>query len=170
MAETVEGLLTLARVSTDDLAEESVDVEQVLDEVVATVGPELEAAGARLRLGSLPRVRGDRRQLRLLFQNLLLNAVKFRDPSRGLEVHIHAEREGARWRLVVADNGRGFATVDPEQLFEPFVRTREGEDLGSTGIGLATCRRVVERHGGTITARSADPGARFEFTLVDGTG
>jgi PAS domain S-box-containing protein len=170
MAETVEGLLTLARVSTDDLVDERVDTEALLAEVVAAVGPALDAAGARLRVGSLPRVRGDRTQLRLLFQNLLLNAAKYRDPSRDLEVSIHAERDAARWRFVVADNGRGFATPDTEQLFEPFARTRDGEDLGSTGIGLATCRRIVERHGGTITARSGDLGARFEFSLPDGAG
>jgi PAS domain S-box-containing protein len=168
MAETVEGLLTLARVSTDDLADEWVDTEALLAELVAAVGPALDVAGARLRLEPLPRVRGDRPQLRLLFQNLLLNAAKYRDPSRDLEVRIHAERNGTRWRFVVADNGRGFATPDTEQLFEPFVRTRDGEDLGSTGLGLATCRRIVERHGGTITARSGEPGARFEFSLPDG--
>jgi two-component system, chemotaxis family, sensor kinase Cph1 len=165
MAETVEGLLTLARVTTDDVAEDPVDAEELLGEVVAAIGPALDAADARLRVEPLPRVRGDRPQLRLLFQNLLLNAAKYRDPSRDLEIRIHAERDGARWRFVVADNGRGFATVDTERLFEPFARTRDGEDLGSTGIGLATCRRIVERHGGTITAGPADPGARFVFSL-----
>jgi PAS domain S-box-containing protein len=169
MAETVEGLLTLARITTDVLDEVAVDVEELIAEVAAAIGPELEAAGADLRIGPLPVVRGDRTQLRLLFQNLLQNAARFGDPARSLEVSVTAERAGARWRFVVADNGRGFASDDTDHLFEPFARTPEGARLGSTGLGLATCRRVVERHGGSITARSASPGARLVFTLPDGT-
>jgi PAS domain S-box-containing protein len=168
MAETVEGLLTLARVTTDVLAEEAVDVEALLGELVDAIGPELEAAGAQLRIQPLPRVRGDRPQLRLLFQNLLLNAARFRDPARNLEVEVAAEPDGARWRFTVTDNGQGFATEDTESLFEPFARGADGGHRSSTGLGLATCRRVVERHGGTITARAASPGARFTFSLPAG--
>lgn len=168
MAETVEGLLTLARVTTGDLAEERVDVAALLDEVVAGIGPALDDGGARLQVGPLPDVRGDGRQLRLLLQNLLLNAVRYRDPARPLVVDVSADRRGERWRFVVADNGRGLDGLDLDGLFEPFVRAGEGERLGSTGLGLATCRRVVERHGGTITAEPGEPGARFVFTLPDG--
>jgi PAS domain S-box-containing protein len=169
MAETIEGLLTLARVTTDALTHEPVDVGSLLDEVLASIGPTLEAVEADLRSEALPTVQGDRVQLRLLLQNLLLNAAKFRDPVRPLVVRIDAVQEGTSWRFTVADNGRGFDPADAERIFEPFVRTSSGHDLGGVGIGLATCRRIVERHGGSIRALAARPGACIAFTLPAGT-
>jgi PAS domain S-box-containing protein len=167
MAESIEGLLTLTRADTDELVEEVVELGDVLDEAVAAVAPELEGADAQLTAGSLPAVRGDRAQLRLLFQNLLSNAVKFRDPARRLEVSVSADPAPPYWHVVVADNGRGFDPADREIMFAPFSRTKEGYRLGTTGIGLATCKRIVERHGGRIDAIPTDPGARFEFSLPD---
>jgi PAS domain S-box-containing protein len=166
MAESVEGLLTLAAVGVDDLDVEVVDVRDVVDEVRETIAPALEAAAAELQVADgLPQVRGDRAQLRLLLQNLLVNAIKFRDPARPLVIAIEAAHAASFHRFAVQDNGRGFDGADREVIFEPFARTREGYNVGATGIGLATCRRVVERHGGAIEAHPTDPGARFEFTL-----
>jgi PAS domain S-box-containing protein len=166
MAESVEGLLTLAAVGVDHLDVEVVDTQDVVDEVLVTIAPALEAADAELQVGDeLSEVRGDRTQLRLLFQNLLVNALKFRDPARPLIIAIEADDAAPFHRFAVQDNGRGFDVVDREVIFEPFARTREGYNLGATGIGLATCRRIVERHGGTIEAHPTGPGARFEFTL-----
>jgi PAS domain S-box-containing protein len=166
MAESVDGLLTLAAVGVDDLDVESVDTQDVVDEVLVTIGSALEAAGAEVQVAEgLPEVRGDRAQLRLLFQNLLVNAIKFRDPAHPLVIVIEADRAAPVHRFAVQDNGRGFDVADREVIFEPFARTHEGHNLGATGIGLATCRRIVERHGGTIEAHPTEPGARFEFTL-----
>jgi PAS domain S-box-containing protein len=167
MTETVEALLTLSRVGADDLELETVDVGTMVDEVVASIGSALEEAGADLQVRPLPSQRGDRAQLRLLFQNLLINALKFRDPSRTLAVVVDAEREAAAWRFTVTDNGRGFDPEDREVIFEPFARTKDGHNVGAAGIGLATCRRIVERHGGTMSAEATSTGARFSFTLPD---
>jgi signal transduction histidine kinase len=166
MAESVEGLLTLAAVGVDDLAVEVVDIQDVVDEVLVTTVSALGAADAELQIAEgLPEVRGDRTQLRLLFQNLLVNAIKFRDPARPLVIAIEVDHAAPFHRFAVQDNGRGFDAADREVIFEPFARTHEGHNLGATGIGLATCRRIVERHGGTIAALPTEPGARFEFTL-----
>lgn len=165
MAESVEGLLTLAAVGVDRLDREVVDLRAVVDEVLETIAPALEAAHAELRVGVLPEVRGDRAQLRLLFQNLLVNAIRFRDPARPLVIIVAAELTGPMHRFTVQDNGRGFDPGDREMIFEPFTRGSAGSALGGSGIGLATCHRIVERHGGTIEAYPTDPGARFEFTL-----
>jgi PAS domain S-box-containing protein len=166
MAESVEGLLTLAEVGAARLDLGPVDVGEVVGEVVEAITPVLDEARADLRVGPLPVVRGDRAQLRLLFQNLLANAVKFRAPERPLTVDITAVEHGPWWRFEVVDNGRGFAMVDREVIFEPFAHDHEGYAVSGLGLGLATCRRIVERHGGHIEAQPGPEGARFEFTLT----
>ena len=165
LAETVEGLLELAQVGQDELAHEVVDARELLGEVLESIGPMLATADADMRIGALPKVRGDRAQLRLLFQNLLINAVKFRDPARRLVVAIDAGQAAPWWRFTVTDTGRGVAPADREVIFEPFGRNREGYKVEGAGIGLATCQRIVERHGGSIGVDAAEPGACFWFTL-----
>jgi PAS domain S-box-containing protein len=165
LAETVEGLLQLAQVGQDELTHEVVDTGEILGEVIESIGPTLATSDADLRIGVLPKVRGDRAQLRLLFQNLLLNAVKFRDPARRLVVAIDADQTPPWLRFTVTDTGRGVAPADREVIFEPFGRNQEGYKVGGTGIGLATCKRIVEHHGGSIGVDAAEPGACFWFTL-----
>ena len=165
LAETVEGLLQLAQVGQNELSHELVDTGAVLEEVIESIGPTLTASDADLRIGALPKVCGNRAQLRLLFQNLLVNAVKFRDPTRPLVVTIDAEHAPSWWRFRVADTGRGVAPADREVIFETFGRTQDGHKVEGVGIGLATCRRIVERHGGSIGVDAAEPGACFWFTL-----
>jgi PAS domain S-box-containing protein len=166
MAESVEGLLTLAAVGVDDLDVEVIDMKDVVDEVLEAIAPALEAADTKLQVAELlPEVTGDRTQLRLLVQNLLLNAIKFRDHARPLVIAVEATDAAPFHRFAVQDNGRGFDAADSKVIFEPFARTHAGYNLGATGIGLATCQRIVERHGGAIEAHPTAPGARFEFTL-----
>jgi PAS domain S-box-containing protein len=168
MAESVEGLLALTRVERGPSALEGIiALDEVVDEAVAALGATLASVPCSLKVGDLPRVHGDRTQLRLLFQNLLANALKFRDPDRELVVTIEAFHEPPRWHLVVADNGRGLDPADREVVFEPFSRVLDTDDLGAAGLGLATCRRIVERHGGELTAHPTDPGVRFEFSLPE---
>ncbi len=163
MAQTVEGLLDLARIDVDEPRDELVDVGDLLEDAIAAIRAELDASGAELRIGALPRVRADPALLRVVFQNLLSNALQHRHPDRRLEVVVAAEHAPGFWRFTVTDNGRGFDPALREAMFEPQLRGRGG----GTGMGLATCRKIIERHRGTIEARSADPGARIEFTLPD---
>lgn len=165
MAETIEGLLDLSRMQIAEPTYESVDVGSLVQDVVAAIQPQLDAVDADLRVGTLPHVTANRALLGLVFQNLLINAVQYRHPDRRLEVTIDAEHVHPFWRFTVTDNGRGFDPSEREVLFEPFTRGPDGERPDGTGIGLATCRSVVERHHGKIDAHPAEPGARFAFTL-----
>jgi PAS domain S-box-containing protein len=165
MAETIEGLLALARIGEGRLNVRMVDMHDLVADAVEALAPELEAAGADLRVGVLPEVAGDPHQLRLLFQNLIANAVRFREPRRRLIITLEAERLPSAWRFAVQDTGRGFDPTERDAIFDYSRRADEAPEGGGSGIGLATCRRIVERHGGHISAYTDARGARFEFTL-----
>ena len=160
-------LLSLARVDSAARPFEPV----ALDEVVADVRQSLEAAladsGATLTHDPLPLVLGDRGQLMQLMQNLIGNALKFRASALPC-VHVGAvRRPDGRWRITVTDNGIGIDARFHERIFTLFQRLHGRDDYPGTGIGLAVCKKVVERHGGQIGVESAPGrGATFHFTLA----
>lgn len=120
---------------------------------------------AVITLDPLPTVQGQEGQLSQLFQNLLSNALKYRRPQEKPTVHVGAQRDGSFWRLSVTDNGIGISPEYREQIFRPFQRLH-GREIPGTGIGLALCRRIVERHGGRIWAEAApEHGTLLRFTL-----
>ncbi len=165
LLQTVEALLELARVGRQPLSTEAVDLNVLVGGATEVLGPQLDDADAHLDVQRLPTVEADRAQLRLVFQNLLANALKFRHPRRRLSITITAVEGDSVWELHVQDNGVGFGPDDAEVIFEPFMRTESGEQFDGAGIGLATCRRIIAGHGGSIRAEALDPGARFTFTL-----
>jgi signal transduction histidine kinase len=123
--------------------------------------------GAAMDVGPLPTIEADPAQMRQLFQNLLSNACKFRRPDVPLAVSVRAERPGAEdpWTITVADNGLGFEQVHAERVFTMFQRLH-GRMFDGSGIGLAVCRRIVERHHGSLEARGApNGGASFVMRL-----
>ena len=157
--ELIEAILSYARMG--ELRRERVRLGEVMDEVAADLRPQL--AGAELRVGELPEVDGDPRQLRRVLQNLVGNAVKFRgeQPPR---VEVGALRGSAEWVLTVSDNGIGVAPDEASRIFGMFARADDEGD--GNGIGLAVCRRIVEAHGGRIWVEpSAGGGSAFRFTL-----
>ena len=161
----IRDLLEYSRAGRGDLQVEPLGVQVVVDQTLEALAGELEAAGARIRVGSLPVVLADRSNLCRVFQNLIGNAVKF---TRGEnpEVTIAAEREGAMWRIEVRDNGIGIDPQYARRIFEPFRRLHGEEDYPGTGIGLAVCERIVEQHGGRIWVQSAPgEGSVFAFTM-----
>jgi PAS domain S-box-containing protein len=168
LSDTVDALLTLARAGTEPLTVEVVDLTVVLADVTTALAPAIAAAGATIAADGLPKVTGDPSQVRLLFQNLVANALKYREPERPLEIVVGAVRDDDRWRLTVDDNGIGLDLGDHDRIFEIFARGARGQRFEGSGIGLATCRRIVERHGGQIRALPLDSGTRFEFTLPAG--
>ena len=161
MDDMIGDLMTFARIGA--IREPTVvDLGQVVREVLVKLG---DAAGAdQVRTGVLPSVRGDAAQLRVLFRNLLTNAVKFSPP--GAPVTVSATSLDTGWRISVTDQGPGVPEEHRDRVFEPMVRldTR----APGTGIGLATCRRIVEAHGGRIgVAENPDGGASLWFELPD---
>jgi signal transduction histidine kinase len=118
-------------------------------------------------VGDLPTVVGDPVQLRALLQNLVSNALKFSGRSPGSRVGVSAGRVGETWRVEVTDNGPGVPEEQRERVFEPFARI--DKTIPGTGVGLATCRRIVEAHGGRIGLSGAPEGGTVAwFELPDG--
>jgi len=164
MARLIESELALAQVSHGELPKEPVDLATLLGEVRSDMAPLLAQAGARLETGALSTVKGDPQQLRLLFRNLIENALKYRrDEPPVVRIEERDPTDPAVCTILVRDNGRGFTSDTAERMFIIFDRTTDGNVPG-TGIGLAICRRIVERHGGRIQA-TGDPDVGATFTI-----
>jgi PAS domain S-box-containing protein len=165
----VGDLLGLARVSSQAQPFEAVALGEALAQARRSLRLAIDESGAVVTHDEpLPSVHGDRRQLVQLLHNLLANALKFRGdvPPR---VHVGACREDGRWRIRVADNGIGIAAQHHGRVFVMFQRLHPRAADGGTGIGLAICKKVVERHGGRIGVESAPgQGSTFWFTLPAG--
>ncbi len=170
----IHDLLALSRVGTQERPHRPVDTAKVLSGVLRWLGGALEESGGTVEVeGALPTVLGDAGQLEQLFQNLVANALKFRKPGVAPRVVVGATRVrhggGAMWEFTVRDNGIGFEPQFAEQIFTVFQRLHTRTEYPGTGVGLAICRKIVERHGGAIRAEGAPgEGAAFHFTLPDG--
>ncbi|WP_339102430.1 ATP-binding protein [Haloterrigena salinisoli] len=164
MREMIEGLLEYSRVETQGDPFEPVDLESVFADVRRDLELRLEEHDATVEIGTLPRVEGDGRQLRQLFQNLLSNAVEYSgdEPPR---IRVTAEQNGTRWTVSVSDNGIGIDPDDQERIFRVFQRLHGREEHDGTGLGLALCRRIVERHDGEIWVDS-EPGEGSTFSVT----
>lgn len=155
----VGDMLLLSRVGRDALPAEEVDLNAVLAEARAEAGEDM-----RLEAPRLPVVRAHAPLLHALLFNLLSNCVKFRRADVPLVVKIDARSEGGEFVFAVSDNGIGFDREYAEKIFHPFLRLHGAGDYEGSGIGLAICRRVAGRYGGTITA-DGEPGAGATFTV-----
>lgn len=165
MQSLIRDLLVYSRVTTRGQPFVAVNLEQVLDDVLQDMETSLESAGAEIRRSPLPEVQGDPTQLRQLLQNLLSNAVKFHQENRPPRVRIYAERQSPReWSLCMEDNGIGFEEKYLDRIFNPFQRLHGRQAFPGTGIGLAIVKKIVERHGASIDARSR-PGHGTTFRI-----
>ena len=169
----VGSLLDYARASTGELQRSRFPLAEALAEAEAETGPQLAEAKAEVLADGLPLVSGDRAQLVHLLTQLLDNAVRFRGPATPV-VTVSAERVGNNVRVSVADNGPGVAEADLPRLFTAFARPATDPGTAKArgaGLGLALCRRIVERHGGMIWAeRGATGGLVVRFELPEGEG
>lgn len=165
MQTLVEDLLQFSQVETQREPLEPVDLEAVVDEACADLQVSIEERDAEITRDELPRVQGDPSQLRQLFQNLLSNAIEYSEDTP--RIHISVESRGDTYAISVADEGIGIESAEQERIFEIFERLHSSADHTGTGIGLALCQRIVERHGGDIWVESEPgEGATFSFTLT----
>jgi PAS domain S-box-containing protein len=166
MQALINDLLAYSRVGTRGREFRPADCEAVFQAALANLRVAVEESGARVENGPLPTVMGDRTQLLQLFQNLIGNAMKFRRKGVTPEVRVEVERRGGEWLFSVHDNGIGIDPRYAERVFVIFQRLHGREEYPGTGIGLALCKRIVERHGGKMWVRSEPgEGSTFYFTL-----
>ena len=164
MQEMIDALLDYSRVDTQGDPFEPVDLNAVLADIQKDLEVRIERSDAEIEIEELPRVEGDAAQLRQLFQNLLSNAIEYSgdEPPR---IEVTAEGDGAEWIVSVSDEGIGIDPEDQERIFEVFQRLHSHEEHAGTGIGLALCERIVERHGGEIWVDS-EPGEGTTFSVT----
>jgi signal transduction histidine kinase len=170
----INDVLALARVGTKPGHVTALDLGTVAKDALRDLDHVLAATGGIVEVDALPLVDGNAAEMRQVFQNLVANALKFRSAQPPV-VRITATREPstafdgpAAWRIVVADNGIGFDQKYAERIFRPFERLHARDAFDGSGIGLALCRRIVQRHGGTIRAEAkAGVGAQFIMVLPE---
>jgi PAS domain S-box-containing protein len=167
MQALIEALLRYARVGHGEAERRPVALDELLEQLVADLGPGVDAAGARVTWDALPTVECDPDRLRHVLQNLLENALRFRGDAAP-RIHVSARREADAWWLSVADNGIGIDPAHRAQIFEVFRRLHPRDRYPGTGIGLAVVKKLVESGGGRIEVESEEgKGAVFSFSLPD---
>jgi PAS domain S-box-containing protein len=167
MSKLVASLLDYSRVGEEsELRRAPVNLGKVLQDTFRTLNFAIEDSEAVITHDPLPTVLADEQQMEQLLQNLLSNAIKYRRPGQRPEVHLAVAVQDNSWLFTMRDNGLGFKPRYAERIFGVFKRVH-GRQYSGTGIGLAICKKIVERHGGRIWAESAGDGegAAFHFTL-----
>ncbi len=168
MQALIDDLLTFARVGARARTPESLDLNRLVTEVESDLEAAIEETGASIEVSELPLVSGDPVQMRQLFQNLIGNSLKFRHADRKLQISVSGRivtrQIGQVCEIEISDNGIGFEPQYAERIFEVFGRLHGRAEYAGTGMGLAICRKIVERHGGEISARS-QPGQGAQFTI-----
>ncbi|HEY9225264.1 MAG TPA: ATP-binding protein, partial [Gemmatimonadaceae bacterium] len=167
MRTLITDLLTYSQVATRNQPFVPTDLTSTAQEVVADLETAIADAAGRVEIGALPLIDADPPQMRQLLQNLVGNALKYRQANRAPVVRISSSNpDAAHCAIAVADNGIGFNPEYTERIFKMFERLHGRAHYEGSGIGLAICRRIAERHGGTITATgSPGQGATFTVTL-----
>jgi light-regulated signal transduction histidine kinase (bacteriophytochrome) len=161
----IRDLLQYSQASTHQNRYEPISVNELLDDLVSDMRSVVREAGAQVTRDELPEVVYDSTRLRQLFQNLIGNAIKYRRAGDVPRVHVSGAREDGHWRFSVQDNGQGIPAEHYLQIFEMFQRLH-GDEIPGSGIGLAVCKRIVERSGGKIWVSSEiGQGSTFSFTV-----
>jgi PAS domain S-box-containing protein len=168
MQRLIQDLLAYSRVGTKGQELLETSSEEALEHALMNLGGAIEDSGAVVTHDSLPSVLADEGQLVQLFQNLVGNAIKYQSPGTP-RIHVSSARQGrTRWLFSVQDNGLGIEAKYFERIFGMFQRLHRREEFEGTGIGLAICKKIVERHGGSLAVESAlGHGSTFRFSLSE---
>jgi PAS domain S-box-containing protein len=168
MQDLIHDLLQYARVERRGREFHPASAETIVGDALSNLAGAIAEAKASIVVDALPTLTCDASQMTQVFQNLIGNAVKFRKPDQPPVVRVSATREDGAWRLSVADNGIGIEPRFFERIFQMFQRLHARGEYSGTGIGLALCKKIVERHGGQMRVESAPGrGAKFSFTVPD---
>lgn len=164
MKALMDALLLYSRIGRRELAKQAVPLDRALDDALARLAPVVQSSNATVHREPLPAVLGDRAELSQVFQNLVGNALRYRTEGVAPLVSVSARDGGAEWIIEVQDNGIGIEPQYFQRIFMIFQKLHPRDHSEGTGIGLAICKRVVERHGGRISVASA-PGRGATFAV-----
>jgi light-regulated signal transduction histidine kinase (bacteriophytochrome) len=168
MENLLRDLLAYVRVTKFEKPSENSDARLALEDALQSLATSIAESGASVTAGPLPSLRMHSAHLHQLFQNLIGNAIKYRDPQRPPVVCVTAERQKGHWRFSVRDNGIGIEPQYTSMIFGLFKRLHDNEKYSGTGLGLSICQRIVEQYGGRIWVESRpSEGSVFSFTIPD---
>jgi light-regulated signal transduction histidine kinase (bacteriophytochrome) len=161
----IQDLLAFSRVGRNGVSSGEVNCNTVMQQVLQTLAPQIEEAGAVVTCGQLPVIWADQTQITQVFQNLVGNALKFRQQTPAT-ISVQAEKLDPNWLFTVSDNGIGIPPESVEEIFVVFQRLHARTEYAGNGIGLAICKKIVERYGGRIWVESEPgSGSTFRFTV-----
>jgi light-regulated signal transduction histidine kinase (bacteriophytochrome) len=165
MKQLIDDLLEYSRVTNQAKEFENVEIEKVLENVLSNLSIPIVGNNVTVIYNSLPTVLADQNQILQVFQNLILNAIKFRG-IKSPEINISAQKGQKEWTFSVSDNGIGIKPEHQKQIFEVFKRLHTREEYPGTGIGLSIVQKIINHHGGRIWVESEPgKGSTFYFTL-----
>lgn len=166
MSQLIQDLLAYAKVGAAEQPYEPIDCNQLVQEILSEISPSIKEEQARVTVQPLPTIAGNPSQLRQLFQNLLSNALKYHLPEQAPQVNLSAILEAETWQFTVQDNGIGIEPKYFDKIFQIFERLHSKGEYPGTGVGLSTCKKIVESHSGHIWVESKlGAGTAVYFTL-----
>ncbi len=163
----VNDLLSYAAIDKDSMVTEDVNVSELISEIISYHSVLFNEANAVINYDALPHIQGSKTGLKIILQNLLMNAVKFRSPDIPFSVDISIKETELLWLFKIADNGIGIDPANFEQIFKPFKSLHIQSVYKGSGLGLAACKKIIEQHGGKIWVESEiEKGSVFYFEII----
>ncbi|WP_420386137.1 PAS domain S-box protein [Roseivirga sp.] len=166
LQDLIQGLLDYTRLDDGQISYKEISVNKLISEVLKDISFQIDESDAKIELGEYPNIIANEHRIKILFQNLISNAIKFRKPGSSVSIHITYESKPEFHEFSVMDDGIGIADDNQELIFKIFKRLHTRSKYEGTGIGLSICKKIVSQHGGNISVDSVEGhGARFTFTL-----
>jgi two-component system CheB/CheR fusion protein len=166
MRSLIHAILDYSHVGREEIRTQVIDIQEIIRATSLNLERKIHDASAKITCGAMPRITADPVLISQLFQNLVSNAIKFRAKDRPVQISIQSSESEEEWTFSVNDNGIGISAANIDRLFVLFQRLHTHNEYPGTGIGLATCKKIVERHGGRIYVESTlGVGSTFFFTI-----